>query len=95
MHVQDAHTQLVTAALPGAEVLIDALTQLRAIRQGVDKTAILNFIGAARQIKDAVRRAAELHDALTAPNLRDLQLAHQALQAYWPFLHEEADLETT
>lgn len=93
--VQTAANELMANALPGSEMLATALTTMRTIRQGVEKTVILEFVGAARQIKDAIARVAELRQYLNEPVLRDLRIARDALQSMWPFLRAEPDVDST
>src|SRR5207244_3742919 len=45
-----------------------------------------------RSIKDGIKRAVELEQALSDSRLRDLERARQALGAAWPFLRQEADI---
>ncbi len=90
--LQDVHTTLVTAALPGAAMLLEALDQLRLIRSGSDSNAIITFNSCHGELKEAIKRAAELHDLLTPPRLRDLSLARSAAGSQWAFLATERDL---
>jgi hypothetical protein len=92
--LQEIHTLLVRDGLPGAGVLAEALNQMRAIRTGKEESAILGFTSSAKPIKEAIRRAAELHDALTEPALHDLGQARATLTTMWPFLREEPDLDS-
>ena len=43
-------------------------------------------------IKDAIKRATELDQALSEPRLRDLDRAREALKTAWPFLRGEFDV---
>lgn len=90
--IQDMHTLLARHELPGGDVLQEALEQVRAIRAGNDDNAVLTFNTAYRELKEAIKRAAELEGALTSPRLQDLARARRALRAHWPFLQREPDL---
>ncbi|MEI7768439.1 MAG: BREX system P-loop protein BrxC [Chloroflexales bacterium] len=94
-NLQEAHTTLLTHQLPGAHVLADALNQTRAIRGARQETAIQTFTGSAHQIQEAVRRAAELGDALNDPSLEALRAARVTLHRAWPFLRDEPDRDPT
>jgi hypothetical protein len=83
---------LTASRLPGVAVLEGALGQMKAIRRGSEDNAIATFNSSHRAIKDAVKRASELEQALTEPRLRDLERARQAVTISWPFLQQEADV---
>jgi len=84
---------LLTAnRLPGVAVLEGALGQMKAILRGSEDNAIATFNSSHRAVKDAVKRASELEQALTEPRLRDLERARQAVAVSWPFLQQEADI---
>jgi hypothetical protein len=83
----DRHT------LPGAEVLSEALNQIRAIRTGREEAVITGFTSSAKHIKEAVGRTAKLREALTEPALVDVQQAREALTRHWPILQHETDLD--
>jgi hypothetical protein len=91
--VEDAHALLRENGLPGVEVLRSALDQMRSIRSGKEDNAILTFNTAHKEIREAVKRSAELAQALTAPRLHDLDRAKRALGTLWPILEEEPDLD--
>lgn len=91
--LREMHTLLVTQHLPGAQVLDVALNQMRAIRTGKEESAILTFTSSHAQLKEAIRRAAGLREALTGPALHTLQLARAVLAEAWPFLRNESDLD--
>lgn len=91
--LHEAHTKLVGHSLPGAAVLQDTISQIRAIRGGSAEHAIQSFNGSHRVIKEALKRAVDLNDALTESRLRDLARAAGALQRLWPFLQQEPDLD--
>jgi hypothetical protein len=88
-----AMAQLTAERLPGATVLEGALGQMKAILRGSDDNAIATFNASHRSIKDAVKRASELEQALTEPRLRDLGRARQAVTVAWPFLVQETDID--
>ena len=90
--LQDQYSRLLTNRLPGAEVLGKALEQLRAIRSGSEGSAIIALNGCHKELKEAIKRAAELDQALTDPALLDLKRARTALEAPWAFLQTEPDL---
>lgn len=87
--VQDAHTKLVSEGLPGAEVLTDSLSSIRAITAGTSSVAIQTFNGTYREIKDAIKRANELNAALTDDSVPVLRGAKSALGQLWPVLQRE------
>ena len=80
---------LTANRLPGSALLEDALGQMKAIRRGTEGGAIAAFNASHRAIKDAIKRAGELEQALNEPRLRDLDRARQALVQAWPFLKDE------
>ena len=91
--VAEALSLLQRERLPGAQVLEAALGQMKAILRGSEDGALGAFNSSHRTLKDAVRRASELQNALTEPNLRDLARARAALLGSWPFLEAEVDLD--
>jgi len=91
--LREMHTLLVTNRLPGKDVLDAALNQLSAIRTGKEESAILAFTSSYAQLKEAVRRAAELREMLTTPALHTLRQARESRSQAWPFLQQEADLD--
>lgn len=90
--LREVHTTLVQHSLPGVDVLRSALDQMRALRTGKEDQVILTFNSAYRELKEAIKRGAELTQALTLPRLHDLGRARTALATFWPFLHAEPDL---
>jgi Family of unknown function (DUF6079) len=90
--VRDVHTTLLTHRLPGAEVLADALEQMRGLGRGAEANTIVSFIGSHAEIKEAVKRANQLSQELTEPKLQDLARARTAQERLWPFLKDEVDL---
>ena len=90
--VVSALGDLTKYRLPGDGILETALGQIKAILRGSEDTAIGTFNASFRSIKDAIKRAAELQQALTEPRLRDLERAQRALGNAWPFLEAEPDI---
>ena len=90
--VASALGQIIANRLPGGTVLDGALGQMKAILRGSEDNTIATFNASHRSIKDAIKRASELEQALTEPRLRDLDRARQALGTAWTFLRDEADL---
>jgi hypothetical protein len=91
-------TQLVTLnsnRLPGAAALEAGLEPMRAIMLGSEETALNTFNASHRSIKEAIKRAAELAEALSAPRLADLDRAEATLRDLWPTLRQEADLDAS
>lgn len=90
--VATAAGTLTANRLPGVAVLEGAIGQMKAILRGSEDNAIATFNSSHRAIKDAVKRASELEQALSEPRLRDLERARQAVTLSWPFLQQEADI---
>ncbi len=90
--VASAHGQLIAYRLPGAGVLEGAVGQMKAVLRGSEDNAIATFNASHRSIKDAIKRATELDQALSEPRLRDLDRAREALRTAWPFLNSEQDV---
>jgi hypothetical protein len=90
--LQETYNRLLTHRLPGADVLGKALDQLRAIRSGGEESAITALSGSHHDVKEAIKRAAELQQALTGPVLHDLKRARAVLESPWSFLQSESDL---
>jgi uncharacterized protein YerC len=90
--VASSYGQLVANRLPGTSVLEGALGQMKAILRGCEENALATFNASHRSLKDAIKRAAELEQALSEPRLRDLGRARDALAQAWPFLETEPDL---
>ncbi len=65
---------------------------MKAILRGSEDNAIATFNASHRSIKDAIKRAVELDQALSEPRLRDLDRAREALKTAWPFLRNEPDV---
>jgi hypothetical protein len=90
--VTTALATLRTYRLPGVSVLDSALDQMKAILRGSEDNAIAAFNASHRSVKEAIKRGAELEQALSDPRIRDLERARQVLQIAWPFLQQESDL---
>ena len=90
--VAGAYGQLTAYRLPGAAMLEGAIGQMKAILRGSEDNAIATFNASYRSIKDAIKRATELEQALSEPRLLDLERAREALKAAWPFLRSEPDI---
>ena len=90
--VTSAHEQLIAYRLPGAAVLDSAIGQMKAVLRGSVDNAIATFNASHRSIKDAIKRATELDQALSEPRLRDIERAREALRMAWPFLRNEQDV---
>ena len=91
--VQDQYHVLVTHSLPGSEILADAVDMIRAVRNGSEEQTILLFNSRCKELKEAVKRAAELTRHLTEPARADLKRARKVITNMWPFLAKEPDLE--
>jgi hypothetical protein len=78
--------------LPGVSVLDGAVGQMKAILRGSEDNAIATFNASHRAIKDAIKRAGDLEQALIETRLHDLQRARLALDALWGFLVQEDDI---
>ena len=90
--VSTALSMLREYRLPGEAVLDEAVGHMRGILRGSEDGAISTFNASHSSIKGAIRRAAELNQALTEPRLRDLERARRALGQQWRFLDQEHDV---
>jgi hypothetical protein len=96
----DKATDRVSAALvvlnsnrlPGAGALEAGLEPMRAILRGSEEGALTTFNASHRSIKDAIKRAAEIDDALTEPRIADIERARGALRVAWPSIANEPDM---
>jgi hypothetical protein len=91
--ISSALAMLTAHRLPGGGLLESAIGQMKAILRGSEDNAIATFNTSHRAIKDAVKRAVELEQALNEPRLHDLERARTAQRSLWGFLSEEADIE--
>ncbi|MFC4006011.1 BREX system P-loop protein BrxC [Nonomuraea purpurea] len=87
--ITSAQSALMAHRLPGGAVLETAIGQMKAILRGSAEEAIATFNASHRVIKDAIRRATELEQALTESRLHDLERARQAAEVAWPALKVE------
>jgi hypothetical protein len=90
--VSEALATLNGDHLPGAAVLEAAIGPMRVINRGSDDAVITNFNASHTSIKEAIRRAAELDQALTDPHLEAVRRARRVLRDAWPFLDGEPDV---
>jgi hypothetical protein len=90
--VSDALVVLNSNRLPGAAALEGGLEPMKAILRGIEEVALTTFTASYRAIKDAIRRAGELEQALNPARLADLQNARWAIEVAWPVLSKEKDL---
>lgn len=90
--VASALATLTAHRLPGGTVLDSAIGQMKAILRGSEDNAIATFNTSHRSIKDAIKRALELEQVLSAPRLRDLDRARKAHGVLWSFLSQESDV---
>lgn len=78
--VASAHGQLIKHRLPGAAILEGAIGQMKAVQRGSEDNSIATFNASHRSIKDAIKRATEIDQALSETRLRDLERAREALR---------------
>lgn len=90
--VAEALSTLNADRLPGAAVLETAIGPMRAITRASDDATITSFNASHTSIKEAIRRAAELDQALTEPRLEDVRRARRVLRDEWSFLEGEPDV---
>jgi hypothetical protein len=90
--VAAALQRLTVHGLPGTGMLDTALGEMKAILRGSEENALATFNASHRSIKDAVKRAFDLEQALSGPRERDLDRARRALDMSWPLLRNEPDL---
>ena len=91
--MREVHTTLLSNGLPGADMLQTALNQTRTIRSGKENNAIRTFNGCYRELKDSIKRTADLNTQLTEPRINDIGRARRALSVTWDFLQNEKDLD--
>ena len=97
----DRATELATSALvtlnsnrlPGAAALEVGLEPMRAILHGSEEAAVSTFNASHTSIKEAARRAAELLDALNAPQIVVIERARRSLNVHWADIKDEPDLD--
>jgi len=90
--VASALSTLTAHRLPGGAALEGAIGEMKAILRGSEDNAIAAFNASHRSIKDAIKRAVELEQALAEPRLHDLERARQAQNGLWSFLRQEPDI---
>ena len=90
--LHDVYTTLVQHKLAGADVLSTALDQMHAIQAGNEDGAILTFNSSYKELKEAIKRGAELAQVFTETRLHDIGRARKVLDSIWPFLKEEPEL---
>lgn len=90
--VSGALTVLTQHRLPGSGMLEDAQNQMRAIMRGSEDSALSVFNAGHTGIQGAIKRAADLGNALTEPRLADIERARRALGQAWVFLRGEPDI---
>lgn len=90
--LREVAAQLDKHALPGGEVIATALSNVVGFRRQRDCQALKAFTACHQELKDAIKRGAELANALTEPALHDIARARKALDSLWPFLQQEPDL---
>jgi hypothetical protein len=93
--VRQAHSLLASNALPGADVLGEALSQMTAIRKSAESQVILTFNASHKNLKEAIKRAAELNQTVTATQIEDIKRARRVSADRWPFLESEPDIGET
>lgn len=90
--IREQELVLRTNRLPGTEVLTTALDQIKAIRTTNEENAITGFNGSHAEIKEAVKRAQQLEQSLSAPTLHNLEQSRITTDREWPFLKGEPDV---
>ena len=90
----EMRTILESNGLPGADILKQAADQAKIIRTSGEEQTIRTFIASYKELKEAIKRAADLGEQLTDPNLLLLRNAHETLRDQWSFLKDEADVDS-
>jgi hypothetical protein len=90
--VREAHSLLASNALPGADVLGEALSQMSVIRRSSEGQIISTFNASHKNLKEAIKRAAELSQTLGPAQIEDIKRARIALSDRWSFLSAEPDI---
>ena len=90
--IQEVFTLLVSNSLPGSVVLDEALGQVRSIRIGKQSAAITTFNSCHSQLKEAIKRAKEVKDAVDEPQIAIIKGARKVLNSAVPFLRTEGDV---
>ena len=68
---------------------------MTAIRKSAESQVILTFNASHKNLKEAIKRAAELNQTVTAAQIEDIKRARRALADRWPFLESEPDIGET
>ena len=74
------------------ETAADILARMGPPAAWYEEDTILGFSGCYADIRESLARAADIHRALTEPQLVMLGRARQALSGKWPFLDAEPDV---
>lgn len=90
--LREVAARLDKHALPGTEVIEAALSNIVGFRRQRDCQALKAFAACHHELKEALKRGAELANVLTEAALHDLGRARKALDGMWPFLQTEPDL---
>ena len=90
--ISEARETLTIHNLPGRDVLESVQDQMKAIIHGPEASALATFNASHRSIKDAVRRAAEICQSISEPQLRDLARARSVIKDQLPFLEREPNI---
>ncbi|MFY9975272.1 MAG: BREX system P-loop protein BrxC, partial [Chromatiaceae bacterium] len=91
--LREVAAQLDRHSLPGVEILETALSNIVGFRRQRDCQALKAFTACHQELKEAIKRGAELANALTETALHDIGRARRALDTLWPFLQTEPDLD--
>jgi hypothetical protein len=91
--IQDICQTLTKHSLPGVEVLQGAADQMKSIRKGRDDNAIVTFLTSSKEIKEAIKRTADLYKSLSGSALETVGRAKQVLTVTWSILGQEPDLD--
>jgi hypothetical protein len=90
--LREVAVQLDKHVLPGGEVIDTALSNFVGFRRQRDCQALKAFTACHQELKEAIKRGAELASALTETALHDIGRARKALDSIWPFLQNESDI---
>jgi len=90
--LREVAAQLDKHALAGGEVIETALSNIVGFRRQRDCQALKAFTACHQELKEAIKRGAELANVLTETALHDLRRGRKALDDIWPFLQNEPDL---
>jgi len=93
--LREVHITLKTHAMPGADILRDAVDQMAAIQNGTEENAVMTFNASHKELKEAVKRAVEIEKALTPPQIDVFDRAREIIGDIWPVLSREDDLDAS